>query len=72
MVSVMGGKWTTYRRMAQDTLDFIIAKHKGVIEPKVPCRTKQMKLYPSIEASGLYSIEVCECLLMFDLLTTSS
>lgn len=63
MVSVMGGKWTTYRRMAQDTLDFIIAKHKGVIEPKVPCRTKQMKLYPSIEASGLYSIEEQESML---------
>lgn len=58
LISVMGGKWTTYRRMAQDALDYIIAQHKGSIEPTGPCRTKQMKFYPAVDSSGLHSSEV--------------
>jgi glycerol-3-phosphate dehydrogenase len=41
MVTVAGGKWTTYRRMAEDTLDFAI-EHK-LLPPKV-CVSKDIKL----------------------------
>ncbi len=42
LISVIGGKWTIYRRMAQDTLDKAIKK--GLLE-KRPCVTKTMSLY---------------------------
>ena len=33
MITVAGGKWTTYRRMAQDTLDF---RHQAIPPPASP------------------------------------
>jgi glycerol-3-phosphate dehydrogenase len=42
LVTVAGGKWTTYRRMAQDTLDFAAAK--GLLERR-PCVTGQTPLH---------------------------
>ncbi|TAL56481.1 glycerol-3-phosphate dehydrogenase/oxidase [Pandoraea sp.] len=41
MITVTGGKWTTYRRMAQDTLDTAI--RIGQLPP-APCRTERLKL----------------------------
>ena len=35
MVSLMGGKWTSYRAMGQDTVDEII-KTRNDIYPEVP------------------------------------
>lgn len=46
LVSVEGGKWTTYRRMAQDTLDK--AAKKGIID-KRPCITHMLPLTGEIE-----------------------
>jgi glycerol-3-phosphate dehydrogenase len=53
LVTVAGGKWTTYRRMAEDTLNFAI-KH-NLIEAKQACVTKQLKLHstdPELPTSG--------------------
>jgi len=54
LITVAGGKWTTYRRMAEDTLDFAIAR--GML-PKAKCVTKELKLHGApavaIEADSL-------------------
>jgi glycerol-3-phosphate dehydrogenase len=42
MVTIAGGKWTTYRRMAQDALDFAIDKH--ILTAARPCVTDSLKL----------------------------
>jgi len=42
LVTVAGGKWTTYRRMAEDTLNFMM--REGMIE-KRPCITDKVKLH---------------------------
>ncbi|MDG2054004.1 MAG: glycerol-3-phosphate dehydrogenase/oxidase [Phycisphaerales bacterium] len=42
LVSIMGGKWTTFRRMAEDTVD--AAAPVGGL-PTVECRTKTLKLH---------------------------
>ena len=42
LITVAGGKWTTYRRMAQDTLDF--AARQGLL-PGKPCQTDTVALH---------------------------
>ncbi|WP_120951438.1 glycerol-3-phosphate dehydrogenase/oxidase [Helicobacter sp. L8] len=42
LVHLNGGKWTTYRRMAQETLDACIKQ--GLLPPKT-CQTQTLKLY---------------------------
>lgn len=44
LVTVVGGKWTTYRRMGQDTID-IAAKAAGL--PARPCVTANLTLHGS-------------------------
>ncbi|MEY2904546.1 MAG: hypothetical protein RJA52_562 [Bacteroidota bacterium] len=41
LVSILGGKWTTYRKMAEDTLDYCIQKGKITFNP---CQTKSLQL----------------------------
>ena len=42
LVTIVGGKWTTYRRMAQDTLDRVI--EVGGLPPR-PCSTETLRLH---------------------------
>lgn len=42
LVTVTGGKWTTYRRMAQDVLDTAIARQ---LLPQAACRTTELPLH---------------------------
>lgn len=42
MVTVAGGKWTTYRQMAQDVVDRLI---KVADLPDAPCRTAELPLH---------------------------
>jgi glycerol-3-phosphate dehydrogenase len=42
MITIGGGKWTTYRKMAQDGVDFAI-RHAG-LEAAAPCRTASLPL----------------------------
>lgn len=39
-----GGKWTTYRQMAEDTLDACVRHAKGRLGHAAPCRTRRMML----------------------------
>ena len=51
LITVAGGKWTTYRRMAEDTFTFAI-KHNML--PDKPCRTRDIKLHaaPTVKLPG--------------------
>ena len=42
LVTIIGGKWTTYRRMAQDTVDYAL-KDSG-LEP-LPCKTAHYSIH---------------------------
>jgi glycerol-3-phosphate dehydrogenase len=44
VVTITGGKWTTYRKMAEDTVD--TAAHSGGLTP-APCRTVNLALHGS-------------------------
>jgi glycerol-3-phosphate dehydrogenase len=41
MITITGGKWTTYRRMAEDVIDVAIEKNDL---PASPCQTEEMPL----------------------------
>ncbi len=45
LVTIAGGKWTTYRQMAQDTID--VALSVGGLTP-APCRTHDLPLHESL------------------------
>jgi glycerol-3-phosphate dehydrogenase len=46
LVTITGGKWTTYRKMAEDTLDKIISLGKL---PGKRCRTENLPIHGSME-----------------------
>lgn len=47
LITIVGGKWTTYRKMAQDTINKAIAIGKL---PKVECKTKSLKIHGAMES----------------------
>ena len=49
VVTITGGKWTTYRKMAQDTVD-AVAQSAGL--PAAPCRTADLALHGSPGAAA--------------------
>lgn len=53
LVTIAGGKWTTYRKMAQDAVD-AVARHGRL--PAAPCRTADLRLL-SFETPLLMSLE---------------
>lgn len=61
LVTIAGGKWTTYRKMAQDAVDH--AAFIGKLSPK-PCRTSNLKLFGYAtglnpeDASSVYGSEL--------------
>ena len=44
LITISGGKWTTYRRMAQDTINKAIVLGKL---PSKPCKTKDLQIHGS-------------------------
>jgi glycerol-3-phosphate dehydrogenase len=42
LITITGGKWTTYRRMAEDVIDIAVEKFKLSANP---CITKDLKIY---------------------------
>ncbi|RPD96764.1 glycerol-3-phosphate dehydrogenase/oxidase [Aureibaculum marinum] len=46
LITITGGKWTTYRRMAQDTINKAIAMGKL---PNISCKTKNLPIHGSIK-----------------------
>ncbi|CRG99863.1 FAD-dependent glycerol-3-phosphate dehydrogenase, putative [Plasmodium relictum] len=53
LISILGGKWTIYRKMAQDTIDYILSNHKDKIKSKYNCRTKFLMLIGSHDENGI-------------------
>jgi len=53
LVSIIGGKWTTYRKMAEETVDFVISEFD--LENK-KCKTKKLKLLGSEKFNADFSI----------------
>jgi glycerol-3-phosphate dehydrogenase len=49
LITVTGGKWTTYRRMAEDTVNTAIAR-AGL--PDRPCRTTELPIHGSTAVPG--------------------
>ncbi len=46
LITITGGKWTTFRRMAQDTVDRAIEEKQL---PNKPCKTKELKIHGSTQ-----------------------
>ncbi|MGJ8672111.1 FAD-dependent oxidoreductase [Rubritalea sp.] len=53
LVSILGGKWTTCRKMAEDTIDAIIKTHSL---PDRACRTKVLKLCENGASPPLFTL----------------
>ena len=49
LITITGGKWTTYRKMAEDTIDKAIALGQQV---KVKCMTAQIRIHGAENAKG--------------------
>lgn len=64
LITITGGKWTTYRKMAEDVIDTAI-KENG-LEQK-PCITKDLKLYEKdqrvIEPMSVSTEDIQHCVL---------
>jgi glycerol-3-phosphate dehydrogenase len=43
LVSIAGGKWTTYRKMAEELVDFLI--NNSLLEKQKKCETKKYRLF---------------------------
>ena len=54
MVSILGGKWTTYRRMAQDAVDAVAAAVPALPRPS-PSVTQRMQLLGADRAGVVYN-----------------
>ncbi|GAW80754.1 FAD-dependent glycerol-3-phosphate dehydrogenase [Plasmodium gonderi] len=57
LISILGGKWTIYRKMAQDTLDYIANKHCDKVKMKYNCRTKFLKIIGSCDNQGNHNLD---------------
>ncbi|TMW65930.1 hypothetical protein Poli38472_003695 [Pythium oligandrum] len=44
MVTIAGGKWTTYRRMAQDAIDKLVEVVPSLQSKASPCKTRQVEI----------------------------
>lgn len=44
LVTCSGGKWTTYRQMAEDTIDEVLRNHPSMMAKAKPCQTVGLKL----------------------------
>jgi glycerol-3-phosphate dehydrogenase len=44
LVTIAGGKWTTYRQMAEDAVDAVLTQFPGLGRKAGGCRTKDLKL----------------------------
>lgn len=56
LISISGGKWTTYRRMAQDTIDKVIEVKK--LNVQGPCLTEKVKVIGGFNYDNLYHISL--------------
>ena len=58
LVSIAGGKWTTYRKMAEDLVDFLIKNR--FLEKQKKCETKKYKLFGNDgDIKELENLKIC-------------
>jgi len=57
LVSIIGGKWTTYRKMAEEVVDYVIDKFSL---PNTECKTKELKLIGSKTSCDHIKIDFLE------------
>lgn len=55
LITISGGKWTTYREMAEETVDTVIKKFKFEGKDLKPCQTNELILAGGEEYSKNYS-----------------
>ncbi len=60
LITVTGGKWTTYRRMAEETVDAAVATGRLPLNTG-PCRTRDMKLRGGRGYRSTSTAEVLRC-----------
>ncbi|MEN9654783.1 MAG: hypothetical protein RL235_895 [Chlamydiota bacterium] len=58
LVTITGGKWTTYRKMAESAVDQAIKVGKL---PKQPCTTKGLKLHGYLASGHASSLDIASC-----------
>ena len=58
LVSILGGKWTTYRLMAKDTLDML--ESEVFVTPQKKCKTKHYGLFSKVEFSETAFLELAK------------
>jgi len=51
MITIAGGKWTTYRQMAEDAVDKVLEINPGLRKISSSCQTKNLKLVGSDRAN---------------------
>ena len=57
LITIAGGKWTTYRRMAEDTVDFAIRRQ---MLKAAPCVTRTLKIHGAAENGTEYGSDEAE------------
>lgn len=55
LITISGGKWTTYREMAEETVDTVIKKFKFEDKKLLPCQTNKIILAGGEDYSKNYS-----------------
>jgi glycerol-3-phosphate dehydrogenase len=55
LITITGGKWTTYRRMAEETVNLAIT-HAG-LEPKA-CVTQNLSIHGSLATKGDHHLDI--------------
>ncbi|KAL8455688.1 hypothetical protein Emag_000510 [Eimeria magna] len=59
LVTLLGGKWTTYRRMAEDAVNTLLEAHKDKLAPATGCRTRGMKVQGAVDPLGRLKPQDC-------------
>ena len=54
LISLIGGKWTTYRKMAEDVVDLCIRQHDL---HAVPCRTRTLSMHGNVPVEDVIAAD---------------
>mmetsp|Transcript_40073 Transcript_40073/g.63363 ORF Transcript_40073/g.63363 Transcript_40073/m.63363 type:complete len:610 (-) Transcript_40073:49-1878(-) len=60
MVTITGGKWTTYRKMAEDTVNFLLSHYQGLARKASKCSTENTQLVGAHGFSSLLMPEIAQ------------
>ncbi|KNH03694.1 glycerol-3-phosphate dehydrogenase [Perkinsela sp. CCAP 1560/4] len=60
IVTITGGKWTTYRKMAEDTVNFLLSHYQGLARKASKCSTETTQLVGAHGFSPLLKSEIAQ------------